>query len=157
MPNAAKPAALEICSTPSMQCATTDLGAITAQFAPTIALTDGGLLLIGVQKPENKLLGIDVADGSIVIDRAMPLVQNFISSIAASGFVAALSDFGVFGQGGAALFANVDPAGWSGVPVTPLQGSAGPSTIVGTKLYQAVTANDGMSGSVWSLDVANMQ
>jgi hypothetical protein len=156
-PGATNPAKLDICTAPAMSCVSTDLGAITAQISPSLALSAGGLLLFGAQKPTNKLMGVDPDSHAITVNREMPAVTNFIASVATSGDVAALSDFGVFGQGGAVLYANVDPAGWTGVPVTPLTGSAGPSTISGTKLYQSVTANDGASGSVWKIEMSGMQ
>jgi hypothetical protein len=157
VPDAANHAALDICVAPAMSCTAVDLGAITAQISPLLAVAEGRIVLAGVQKPANKLLGIDVSSGAIVLDRAAPEIENFIASIAIAGHVIALSDFGIFGVGGAVLFANGDAAGWTGVPRAALTGSAGPSVVVGDTLYQAVTANDGANGSVWKMDTAALQ
>lgn len=150
-------AALEICEAPSMECTAVPLGNITAQISPQLHVTEDGVVLIGVQRPAPALIGVNAAIPDVVFTQPMPDVQNFIASIASLGGIVALSDFGVFGAGGSVLFLNVNPGGWAGVPVTALDGSAGPSAAVGGTLYQAVTSNDGTSGSLVQMSLAGLQ
>ncbi len=135
----------------------TPLGQITAQISPVMPMTDGGLILFGVQKPDNRLMGIDATTGLVSFDREMPDVQNFIAAVNTNGHVAAASDFGVFGQGGSVLFYDLNANGWQGTPISPLEGSAGPALVIGGVLYQTVTSNDASSGSVWTVDMGGMQ
>ncbi|MFH0799139.1 MAG: hypothetical protein V2A66_03020 [Pseudomonadota bacterium] len=155
-PNPNQQASLDICTLPSMNCTATPLGAITAQISPTLALTQSGMILIGVQKPSPKVLGVSSTTGQIAYDRNVPEVQNFITSIATHDHVAALSDFGQFGKGSAVLFADVNPNGWTGIPSSSINGSCGPSVVIGDALYQSVTDNAGAAGSVWKLNMAGM-
>ena len=150
-------AALDICDTQSHLCIATELGDVTAQASPVMPISDCDLLLISIQKPFAELKAVDIKTGDIVIDFNMP-AKGFISNISAYGDVAIMSDFGVFGQGGAILYKHsYPPIGWMGIPITPMpQGSTGPSVVVGDKLYQTVTDNNGLNGSIWKLDLSNM-
>jgi hypothetical protein len=132
------------------------LGNVTAQISPKIAMTSGGLMLIGVQQPTNSIIMIDPVSG-IVDDRVeLPMITNFISAIEAFGDTAIISDFGIFGEHGQVIFSDTRPDGWEGQPTTELSGSAGPSVVIGNELYQVVTAPDGMSASIWTLNVEGM-
>jgi hypothetical protein len=150
-------AALDRCSVQTLTCNPTLLGSITGQTSPAMPITEGGLILIGAQKPFAKIFGIDKSTGVMSIDRDMPDVQNFISNIGAYGDVAIMSDFGIFGQGGSILYAHTGPNGWLGIPITPMsQGSLGPAVVVGDKLYQTMTDNNGMNGSIWEINLNAM-
>jgi len=156
-PSADSEAALDIFALPDLTASTTDLGAITGQASPVMPVTAGGLILIGVQKPENGIMGVDMGTAELILDRAMPDADNFISNICAHGDVAALSDFGEFGMGSQVLFAHTSEDGWTGIPIAPIStGSSGPAVLVGDTLYQTVTANDGMSASIWELNMGGM-
>ncbi len=150
-------AALEICDLPGLACTAVDLGDVTGQASPVMPITEGGLILAGIQKPDNRIMGVDDSSYSIDLDRAMPDVDGFISNIGAYGDVAILSDFGIFGSGGQILFAHTDPLGWTGVPATQITwGSVGPAVVVGDTLYAAVTSNDGMSGRIYEVSLGAM-
>lgn len=157
VPNPNQQASLDICVSPAMTCTAIPLGTITAQMSPTLTITNGGMILVGVQKPAPRLLGIDTTSKTIALDRSFPEVQNFISAINHEGHVAALSDFGPYGVGGSILFADLNPNGWTGVPKTPINGSTGPAVIHNGKLYQSVTDNAGTNGSIWRIDMGNVQ
>jgi len=153
----ASEAAMEICTLPGLSCTAIDLGDVTGQASPVMPITDGGLILAGIQKPDNRIMGIDDSSYSIGLDRAMSDVDGFISNIVAYGDVAIMSDFGVFGSGGQILFAHTDPLGWTGVPITPVTwGSVGPAVIVGSTLYATSTSNDGMSGRIYEVNLSAM-
>lgn len=151
-------AELEICTLPGFDCTATQLGTMTAQTSPVIPLTASGLILVGIQKPTNRIMGVDIATHAIALDREMPDVENFISNIAAHDDVAVMNDFGTFGAGSSILFAHTEPTGWNGVAVTPLPwGSLGPAVIVGDALYAAATSNDGMEGRVYRVSLSGME
>ena len=133
------------------------LGNITAQISPKLAMTSSGLILVGVQKPANALISINPEDGTIMENRELPIIANFISAIEAYGDTAIISDFGIFGEKGQVVFTDTRANGWEGIPTTELSGSAGPSVMIDDKLYQVVTAQDGMSASIWTIDVGAMQ
>ena len=157
-PSVENEAAIDVVSLPDLDMESASLGSITGQTSPVMPLTEGGLVLIGVQKPENRIMGVDPATGEVLLDRAMPDVENFISNICAYGDVAAMSDFGAFGEGSLILFAHTQAAGWPGIPMTSVaSGSSGPAIVVGDTLYQTVTANDGMSGSIWEANLSGME
>ena len=157
-PSVDEEAAIDIFSLPDLEREGTALGAITGQTSPVMPLTEGGIILIGVQKPGNKIMGVDSTTAEIILDREMPDVENFISNVCAYGDVAVISDFGAFGEGSAILFAHTQATGWTGIPITPVTtGSSGPAVIVGDTLYQTVTANDGMSGSIWQANLSGME
>ncbi len=150
-------AAMEICDVASLACTAVDLGDVTGQASAVMPITDGGLILAGIQNPDNRIMGVDDSSYSIDLDRAMLDVDGFISSIGAYGDVAILSDFGIFGSGGQILFAHTDSAGWTGVPITPITwGSVGPAVVVGDTLYATSTSNDGMSGRIYEVNVSAM-
>ncbi len=154
-------ASLDIFDTQTHNCMTTDLEdveSVTAQASPVMPLNDCGHLLIGIQKPTAALKSVSKTTGSVVIDFDIPGVQGFISNISKYKNVAIMSDFGIFGQGGAILYKHsYPPEGWMGVPITQIpQGSAGPSVVVGDTLYLAVTDNTGMGGSIWKADLSDM-
>jgi hypothetical protein len=151
-------AELEICTLPAFDCTATQLGNLTAQTSPVMPITASGLILVGIQKPTNRIVGIDIATNAIAMDRAMPDIENFISNIASYDDVAVVNDFGSFGVGSAILFAHTNPAGWGGIPITPLPwGSTGPAVIVGDALYVATTSNDGMEGRVSKVNMSGME
>jgi hypothetical protein len=150
-------AAMEICDVLSLACTAVDLGDVTGQASPVMPITDGGLILAGIQKPDNRIMGVDDSSYSIDLDRAMPDVDGFISSIGAYGDVAIMSDFGIFGSGGQILFAHTDSSGWTGVPITPITwGSVGPAVVVGNTLYVTSTSNDAMSGRIYEVNLSAM-
>lgn len=149
-------AAIDLFTPPAMETTAIDLGTITAQIGPALALTEGGTILLGRQFPTNALMAVDPESG-IVLDRELPEVANFISGIETSGSIAAIADFGVFGEGGRLLFLDLSPDGWEGMPIAELPGAAGPSTLVGDRLLMAVTANDGMSASIVELDMGMLE
>lgn len=157
-PSVESEAAIDVVSLPDLDMESASLGSITGQTSPVMPLTEGGLVLIGVQKPENRIMGVDPATGETLLDRAMPDVENFISNICAHSDVSVMSDFGAFGEGSSILFAHTQAAGWPGIPMTSVAGgSSGPAVVVGDTLYQTVTANDGMSGSIWEADLGGME
>lgn len=154
-------AKLEICDWATMECAATDLttdkGAqITAQISPTLAITSGGTILVGVQKPVADIMGVDSQTGDITFYDETPAVKSFIASIQAFGEIAAASDFGFFGEENPILFLDMNPSGWDGVLETEIFGNLGPSTIAGDKLYQSTT-DMSMNGSVWEVDLEGME
>ncbi len=149
-------AALDLFQLSSMDRQTIELGTITGQVAPTLAMTEGGLILFARQRPTNGLIGVDPEAG-VSLDRELPEVANFISSIAVHGPIAAIADFGIFGEGGRLLFLDLRPEGWEGMPITKLPGAAGPATMANDMLLQAVTANDGMSATIVEVDMEGMQ
>jgi len=157
-PSVDNEAAIDMVSLPDLESESATLGSVTGQASPVMPLTEGGLVLIGVQKPTNKIMGVDSSTGEVLLEREMPDVENFISNICAYGDIAVMSDFGAFGEGSAILFAHTQPSGWTGIPITPLvTGSSGPAVVVGSTLYQTVTANDGMSGSIWESNLMGME
>ncbi len=147
-------AALELFTLPNLSRQIIDLGNITGQVAPTMALLDNGALCFARQRPDNALMIVD-SEG-IAADHELPQVENFISSVQTDGAVAAVADFGVFGEGGRVLFLDTRANGWEGVPITELTGAAGPAIMAGDTLYIAVTANDAMSASIVSIDMTEL-
>lgn len=139
------------------------LGPITAQISPALATAEIGetVILYGVQKPAGaaafaELEGVFVDSGRKALDYRLNEVAGFVSSVQTTGSIAAISDFGVFGEGGRILFTNINP-GWFDVLETPLDGAAGPSVVAGNKLYQAVTDNTGASGSIVQVDLGGLE
>ena len=151
-------AALDVFDQSTMNKAPILLGPITAQISPQLATTSGGLVLLGVQKPQAGIKGIDpLAQQPIALEKDLPEVTNFISGVSAYGPIAVASDFGIFGEGGAILFLDTRPMGWEGLPITAIDGAPGPSAIVGNTLYQTVTDKTGASGSVWILELEGLK
>lgn len=160
-------AAMEICDVASLACTAVDLGDVTGQASPFMPITEGGLLLAGIQRPNNKLMGVDSSAGIIEFDNDLldeyddPLVEGFISNVCAYGDVAIMSDFGEFGVGGGQiLFANTDPWGWTEILQTPIVWGtgalAGPAVVVGDTLYATVTKDDGSEGRIYDVNVSAM-
>jgi len=149
-------AALTVFDLDTMDGTVYSLGNVTAQISPKLAMTSGGLMIIGVQKPMNGIITINPTTGDSSDALELPNVTNFISAIETFGNTAIISDFGIFGEGGQLIFSDTRPNGWTGMPQTPLSGSAGASVMIGDKLYQVVTANDGGSASIWQINVEGM-
>lgn len=153
-PLSGEQAALDIFEWPGMSKTTIYLGEVTAQISPVLNLTSGGMILLSLQQPEATLLGIDIEVGDMPFYLELPEVENFITSIENYNSIAVVSDFGIFGEGGQILFANMDPYGWSDTLATSLSGAPGPSIIIGNTLYQTVSED---AGSMWSVNLASME
>jgi len=157
-PDTTDEAALDMFDLSTLNKIPISLGQITAQISPQLAITSGGLVLLGVQKPQAGIKGIDPwAQQPVALERDLPEVTNFISGAQAYGPIAVASDFGIFGEGGAILFLDTRSLGWEGLPITALDGAPGPSAIVGDRLYQTVTDKSGASGSVWTLELEDLR
>lgn len=146
-------ATLDIFKFPDMAKTTIDLGGITGQIAANIARS-GNLVYIGVQKPVAGLLGVNVDTNQIDFKTELPDVKNFVSSIQVKGSLLAVSDFGVFGEGGRIIFMD---NGWNKHSIGELDGAAGPSTISGYNLYQVVTSKAGDSSSIFELNLTGLE
>lgn len=128
---------------------------VTAQISPDLATISGGIL-VGVQKPYASVMGVDLDAGNISSTFETPEVKNFISATQVYGKTAALTDFGIFGESGRIVFLQTDDGGWEGTLETPLDGSAGPSVLIGGDLLQTTTSPDMSGGSIWKIDMKNL-
>jgi len=154
-------AILSICKLPEMDCTDVILKgsageSLTAQISPDLAMSEGGTILVGIQKPYNGVIGVNSETGDIVFNKELPGVKNFISAMGASGSVAAAVDFGIFGESGRVIFFDTNPNGWEGVLETELSGVAGPATMADDKLYVATTG--GAEGEMlYSVDMKGLE
>ncbi|MFA4874219.1 MAG: hypothetical protein WC956_00035 [bacterium] len=167
---AANAAMLDVCDAMNDSgCKSFNLGKITAQMSPTLTMTeDGASFLVGMQKPNAAFFGVKWEDGTQSYPLTMLIMQvkNFIYGTNVFGKIALITDAGVYGdalKGGALLSRNMDSNGWKGTLVTNLPGAAGPSVVVNTKHYVALTVENSTDagsepvGKVYETELSGLQ